>query len=228
VSVSARRAENCGPHAPPRRAASILTGLSDVSTDERRAARDAWALEQEALLRGLAHALSNRVGTIVSAVGMLAPGAPAAAPIVGVLQDEGTRLEELLGLVRLLAGDGGSDAPEPIHLPDLVRPIVALHAQHPDGRDVDTSTEATPIDAPAVASPTALGRVLLLLLTAAKRSSEADVRIGWLARERDVVVTIDGAPGDATAAAHGDALLTGGGQVHATATGYRIELPRLG
>jgi signal transduction histidine kinase len=199
-----------------------------VSGDDGRLARDPWAAEQEALLRGLAHALSNRVGTIVSAVGMLLPGAPAAAPIVEMLHDEGVRLEELLGLVRLLGGDGGDCAPEPIHLPDLVRPVVALHAQHPDVRDVEASIDETPIDVPAMASPTAVGRVLLLLLTAAKRAHDAGVRVGWKAREGGVAITIDGAPGDDAMAARAAPMLADGARVRATDTGYRIELPRFG
>ena len=190
---------------------------------------DAWAVEQSALLRGLAHALSNRVGTIASAVGMLVAGAPVAAPIVDVLQDEGARLEELLALVRLLGGEGGAEGEEPIHVPDLVRPAVALHAHHPDVRDVPCAIDEQSIGMPALASHAAVTRALLLLLTATKRAADGGaVRAGWAETPEAVVLSLDGgniAPDALTAAG---ALLGGSGRVDTTRTGCRIALRRFG
>lgn len=199
-----------------------MTSLSGASS-----AAEVWAAEQSALLRGIAHALSNRVGTIVSAVGMLTPGAPASAPIVSVLADEGARLEDLLTVVRLLAGDGVGATPEPIHVPDLIGPIVALHAHHPDARDIECLIDASPVDVPAFGVPGAIARSLLVLLTSAKRDGE-QARVGCVATPTALVVTVDGSAGDIAAASTAEALLGDDGEVRATATGYAIALKRFG
>lgn len=157
-----------------------------------------WAAEQGALLRGLAHALSNRVGTVLAAAGLLEPGAPAPAPIVTMLRDEAERLDALLALVRQLAGDGSDDAiAEPLHLPDLVPPAVALHAHHPDWRDVPVEVVADPGAPPVRVSHAALLRALLVALSAVKAVASERVRVTWAAAGSDVVLTIDGPPADA-------------------------------
>jgi signal transduction histidine kinase len=152
-----------------------------------------WAAEQGALLRGLAHALSNRVGTVVAVAGMLAPGGEAPAALVGMLREEGDRLEALLRLVRLLAESAPDDEPpEPIHLPDLVREVVELHAHHPELRDVPVTVTPDP-EAPPVRAPlVALRRTLLLALSAAKRDADA-ARVAWTTDGAQVVLTVDGA-----------------------------------
>lgn len=181
-----------------------------------------WAAEQAALVRGIAHALSNRVGTIVAAAGMLAPGDPAPAPVVSVLRDEGVRLEGLLALTRLLGGDEAG-APEPVHLPDVVAPTVELHEHHPASRDVPCVVTPDPLAPPVRVRHAGLVRALLVLLSAAKRGDGA--RVAWHGEGAGVALTVDGAAGDAaTAAAAADLL---GAPVHPTPTGYRCDLPGL-
>ncbi len=65
------------------------------------AAALAWAGARDRALRGLVHALSNRVGT-VGAVGAMLDGAAAesVATASRILAGEGERLEALLALVR--------------------------------------------------------------------------------------------------------------------------------
>lgn len=200
--------------------------MSDVSGRASDASA-AWAAEQSALLRGIAHALSNRVGTLGSVVGMLAPDAPVAAPILAVLTDESARLEALLGLVRVLAGDAEGGAPEPVHVPDLVAPVVALHAQHPDVRDVECLVDASPIDVPAHVAPNALVRALLVLLTAVKRDVAA-VSIQWAAAGDGVSIDLTGSSANAGAIATARALLGDGARVDTTDRGARIVVPRFG
>src|SRR5689334_4089316 len=140
-----------------------------------------WPTEQSALLRGLAHALSNRVGTLVAAVGLLAPGASASPTIVGVLRDEGDRLEQVLNLMRVLAGpaDAEPEPAEPLLLTDLVAPAVELHAHHPALRDVAVTVEPDPLAPPVRARHAGLTRALLVLLSAVKAAAPDGVRIAW-------------------------------------------------
>ncbi len=122
---------------------------------------------------------------------MLEPDARAPAPIVAMLRDEAERLEALLALVRQLAGEERDDAaPEPIHLPDVVAPAVALHAHHPDWRDVAVDVVPDPNAPPVRASPTVLLRALLVLLSRAKTRSRDRVTVAWRAADGGVRLTI--------------------------------------
>jgi nitrogen-specific signal transduction histidine kinase len=188
-------------------------------------AAELWADEQAALVRGLAHALSNRVGTVVAAVGLLAVGEPAPEPLVVVLHGEGDRLEELLGLMRLLAGDGGGGAPEPIHLPDIVTPAVALHSHHPAHRDVPCEVVPDPLAPPVRAPHTGLARALLVLLSAAKQGRDGGAVVRWAAVGDEVALLVDGAPGDELTAAAASSLV--GTPVVPTPAGYEARLPRI-
>lgn len=184
-----------------------------------------WAAEQAALVRGLAHALSNRVGTVVAVGGMLAPDAPAPAMVVGMLQDEGGRMEELLALMRLVAGEADeSPDPEPIHLPDIVTPVVALHGHHPALRDVPVKVEPDPDAPPVRARYGGFVRALLVLLSAAK-AGEDDVVVRWWRDGRSVVIGLGGAAGREEIAVVARLLL--GGAVRATNEGYALTLPAL-
>ncbi len=186
-----------------------------------------WPAEQGALLRGLAHALSNRVGTLVAATGLLVPGGGASPTIVGVLRDETDRLEELLGLMRLLAGPAHAEgeAAEPIHLPDLVTPAVELHSLHPALRDVPVTVEPDPLAPPVRARHAGLTRALLVLLSAAKQGAADGVRIAWRGDGDAVALTLDGAMGTEDPAAAARALV--GTPVEASVAGYLVRLPRV-
>jgi signal transduction histidine kinase len=202
LSVSARMTENFAPEA-------------------------LWLAEQSALLRGVAHALSNRVGTLVAATGLLTPGGAAPPAIVGVLHEEGDRLETLLALVRLLAGTGSAEAAELIHLPDLVTPVVDLHTLHPALRDVPVTVTPDPLAPPVRARHAGLVRALLVLLSAVKRGADDGVRIAWTTDGDGVALTLDGAPGTEPPAAAAAWLLGEGGVVEASVAGYLVRLPRV-
>ena len=127
------------------------------------------AAERDAVLRGLVHALSNRIGIVGAVAGMLEPEAPAAGVAVGMLQAESERLATLLDEFRLFAGEPVS-APEPVHLPDLVAAVVALHAHHPTLRDIGCETAAVQDLPPVMADPDATRGALLAAVGAAKRA----------------------------------------------------------
>lgn len=193
--------------------------------------------ERDAVLRGLVHALSNRVGTVTAVTAMLDPAGPAAAVAVSVLQGEGERLEALLGEFRLLCAEPAT-APEPLHVPELARGVAALHAHHPTLRDVPCTIDEAPELAPAVADPTAVGEALLAALGAAKRAAgAAGVRVWCEGDAAEVRVHVhavdaDGAPEAATPAivhGPGDVVwsLGGGAAACVHAAGGTLRLPTL-
>ncbi len=192
------------------------------------------AAERDAVLRGLVHALSNRIGIVGAVAGMLEPDARAAGVAVGMLQDESERLTGLLDEFRLFAGEPVS-APEPVHLPDLVASVLALHAHHPTLRDVACGTTAVQTLPPAMADPDATRGALLAAVGAAKRAAGAvgaHVR-GVLDGDTVRLIAEPVASGAATAGAatEGEALTwgfaPGAGHARLTSRGGEVALPTL-
>jgi hypothetical protein len=152
-----------------------------------------WVRERDAVLRGLTHALSNRVGTVAAVAGMLAPGEPVSGPVAGALRDESARLEEVLALYRLLPLDAGAE-PEPLFLPDLIPAVVELHSHNGAYRDQPVAVEGAP-DAPPVLVPhSAFAQALLVLLAAGAEAGGA-ARLRWdgAAGGDRVALTVDAA-----------------------------------
>lgn len=123
----------------------------------------------QAMLRGLSHTLSNRVAAIIALGDALEPGQPADAGLVATLRQEAVRLEELLRLQRLLGGSahgGAHGSPEPVHLPDMLPDVVALHAQRSASRELPLDVGGDPSVLPVRVRPSALVQALLALVTA--------------------------------------------------------------
>jgi hypothetical protein len=189
------------------------------------------AAERDAVLRGLVHALSNRVGIVGAVAGMLEPEVPAAGVAVGMLQAETERLSALLDEFRLFAGESAT-APEPVHLPDLVAGVLALHAHHPTLRDVACEASGMHALPPAMADPDATRGALLAAVGAAKRAAGATG-----ARVRGVVegdtVRLIAEPVDAGADGAGDAwaltwtFAPGAGHARLTSRGGEVTIPTL-
>ena len=187
------------------------------------------AVERDAVLRGLVHALSNRIGIVGAVAGMLEPDVPAGGATVGMLQAESERLSGLLDEFRLFAGEPVS-APEPVHLLDLVASVLALHAHHPTLRDVVCEAVAVQTLPPAMADPDAVRCALLAAVGAAERAAgETGARVRGVV-EGDTVRLI-AEPVDAGAAAEGDAqawaFARGAGHARLTALGGEVTLPTL-
>ena len=189
-----------------------------------------WVTERDAVLRGLTHALSNRVGTLSAVAGMLAPGEAVAPPVAAALTDESARLEAVLALYRLLPFDREAP-PEPLHLPDLVPAVLELHGHHAALRDVPCEVEPDPAAPPVLAPHSALVQALLVLLAAGARAAEAGGsgaggRLCWAAGgDGDrVAITVDGAAAAVGAAAW---LLGDAATVRAEGVEAVVELPTL-
>ncbi len=193
------------------------------------AAALAWARARDAALRGLVHALSNRVGT-VGAVGAMLDGA--AAESVGtasrILAGEGERLEALLALFRLATADpfGGDAAPEPLHLSELLGEVAALAGYA--AADAAVRVEAAPDVRPAVASRAALAQALV---AAAAACGGAEVVLAAAPAGARVRLTVGPAEGAAAADAAGAAawlLAAWGGSAAAGDGGVVVTVPALG
>ncbi len=205
------------------------------------AAALAWAGARDRALRGLVHALSNRVGTVAAAGAML-DGAPAesAATASRVLAGEAERLEALLALFRLATADpfGADAAPEPVHVPELLGEVAALlgHAEP----DAPVRVAADAGVRPAVASRAALAQALATAAVAAARGG-AGVTLGAAGDGPAVRLTVAPAGGAADAGDAGDAhaaraaaaacawlLAASGGAARAAGGGVVLTVPALG
>ncbi len=174
-----------------------------------------WAAARDAVLRGLVHTLSNRIGTVVAAGGILAAGS---AEVAGrVLEGEAERLELLLAEFRLLAADpfGDEAAPEPVVLHEVVAQAVALRAHLGGAPDAGAACEGVSEAPPVLASRAALLQALVVLLAGVEGDA---VTLRAHVDERGVEVRADPAVApDAVAAA---AWLLG------AAAGQGVLLPR--
>lgn len=177
-----------------------------------------WLTARDAVLRGLVHTLSNRVGTVVAASGMLLVGS---ADVAGrVLEGEADRLDALLAEFRLVTADPfePGTAPEPVVLGEVVAQAIALRTHVGEARDAVVTLEGVSEVPPVLASPARLLQALVVLLDGVDAAA-----ITLRARDNDrggVELSTEPAPSaDVIATA---AWLLGG------AGGRGIVLPRFG
>ena len=138
---------------------------------------------RDAILRGMAHALSNRVAAL-GGVSMLAdPGQIWTERLSKALQDEARRLEEILRLMRLLPNDGRGE-PGAVELQPLIPDVAALHAYNSALLQVECATVHDRETMPVYANRPQLVHALLLAIDTAKRHA--------LARGARVVVSYAG------------------------------------
>lgn len=133
-------------------------------------ARARWLEIQDELLRGITHALSNRIATISAAAYMLEFNDITAEQAAASLRSETERMDVLLQLLRQLPSRDDSGF-EPVMPSELVSQAVELHAHHSDLRDVAVHIEVADSVLPVWVEPHSLLQALLLALTAAKRAA---------------------------------------------------------
>ncbi|HEX6814378.1 MAG TPA: hypothetical protein VF102_01795 [Gemmatimonadaceae bacterium] len=182
---------------------------------------------RDGLLRGLTHALSNRVMAITT-LADLAGDASAAATTRSVLASEGGRLDALLQQYRLLSPAPPSPA-EPLNIADVLAPLVELAGRHPDVVGTPCDVRVTAGVQPAFVDAGQVGRIVPALVVAAMRAARRvhppRVQVDVLGDARWVVV------GAAVGNAIGAGSLPGETNAGATAvaitetpTGARYEL----
>lgn len=132
----------------------------------------------DGLLRGLNHALSNRINTLNTLLAVLQEHEGADREIVDALAKEEVRFEELLRLYRLMPLELGADR-EPMVLADPVKDALALFAHHLDVRmlrcTVDGLETAPPVRSRRQPLTTA---ILVLLVVVARPVAEEDEEAG--------------------------------------------------
>ena len=125
-----------------------------------------WLTVHDDLLRGLAHAVSNRLATVAALAGML-EGVDAPDPrFVRGLQDDAGQLEGLLQVLRMLPRREEA-AVEPMLVRDAADAARRLVAHHPALRDVTLQVEELNDVMPVLADATALTQAMAVSLLAA-------------------------------------------------------------
>ncbi len=145
--------------------------MSDISGEHAQkssfhtasAAAECWLSTQNEIVRGIAHAMSNRVATLSANLYLLDEST--VQQKVTAMNSELDRLEQLLHQLRQLPGD--SAAAEPLLAADSARTAVALHMHHEGFRQHECEVDDSGSIAPVRAVPSALLHALLVALTAA-------------------------------------------------------------
>jgi len=160
---------------------------------------DAWSSVSEALVRGMAHALSNRIATIGTIAELLRVSGDDPAAMSEMLGVETQRLEDLLEQMRALSAQS-SGRMEAMRLSDAVAGAMAMHSYHPERRSIAMTVEHGDESRPVLGDALLLQRELLLLLDAATRAAASHasravrVRFGLLGSVGAVRVLVgDGA-----------------------------------
>ena len=131
-----------------------------------RSVADAWSEVSETLVRGLAHALSNRIATIGTIAELLRVGGDDPVAMSEMLGVETRRLEDLLEQMRALSSRSAGRL-EAMRLTDAVAGAMALHSYHPERRAIAITVEPGDESRPVLGDAIRLQRELLLLLDAA-------------------------------------------------------------
>ncbi len=188
-----------------------------------------WLEVQEALLRGVAHALGNRVGMVAGVADLLGVSAAPSPRMIAALQEEAGRLEALLRRLRGVPRPGG--AAEPVVLAEAVAEAEALLEDHPAFREGAVTVTRAGGAGVGQAPPGAVGHALCVALAGVAASAPV-VSVAVAADPRETTVTVTGAgatlaPADLAAMAW---LLAGapGCAVEGVPGGGRLRFPAWG
>jgi signal transduction histidine kinase len=135
-----------------------------------------WLAIHDELLRGITHALSNRIATIGATSYMLEHGDVAVAQTVEALRDESERMDTLLQQLRQLPARPGAEA-EPMTVGDICANAIRVHTHHGDWRDFECDVVEDPDVYPVWGEPHAITHAVLVALTAAKRNAVPGSRV---------------------------------------------------
>jgi len=159
--------------------------------------RARWLEVHDELLRGVTHALSNRVATISAAAYMLEYDDVTGAQAAASLRVETERMDTMLQLLRLLPSRDDREF-EPVSPQDVITQAVALHAHHCDLRDVRVTVTVRDGVLPVWVEPHAFLQAVLLALTSAKRSA--------FDASGAVLLVVDGDADDVRVAVHPESV----------------------
>ncbi len=201
-----------------------------------------WLSIHDDLLRGLAHAFSNRVATVAAIAALFDSSRLPDERLLSGLRTDADRLNGLLEQLRQLPRRDDADL-EPLMPGDSVGAALALFEHHPESRDVRCTVVAADDVPPVRVDPASLQHALCVALVSAGRvgagdgrATRAGVRVA-LSTEGDLVriaVSTDGSTGEGQpealaldAEAISWLLARSGGRGYAQSSGCLIELPTL-
>jgi hypothetical protein len=150
-----------------------------------------WLVLQNELLRGVTHAMSNRVATLSAVVYLLEYEDVTPAQAAESLRCEAERMDALLQLLRQLPSRVDA-ACEPVLALEIVAQATALHEHHADLRALPVVVAGADDVLPCFVDPHVLLQALLLLLTVVKRqpgASAVTVQVDGDAEEVRLTVT---------------------------------------
>jgi hypothetical protein len=203
-----------------------------------------WEQTREAVLRGLNHAMSNRVASLSGLTRILAPGAAEAGPVVAALQAEVERLEQLFNLYALLPA-GTSSYVEPLELPRVLSAVAAMHEVRGDLDSPRCTVAADPDTRPIRGHRARVAHACLGVLgLAAHADRDAALEIGCSSSGADSIVRVGTVRVEAAGAEAGEPALAAGAEAEieakveaaggrlsrepGTATSWEIRFPALG
>lgn len=173
-----------------------------VSGEHRGTAR--WLSIHDDLLRGLTHALSNRIGTISAIAHMLELKPSAANTTADTLRSESEQLDTLLQLMRLLPRTANAVS-APVIPTDAITQALQLQAHHPEFRDLQSNVLMEGDLQPAYVDPAVLTMALVTAIGAAHRAAGTGGHITLIISCTTDVVRIVVRPDDRETAVAGSA-----------------------
>lgn len=132
-----------------------------------RSADAVWLEVSDGLLRGVGHALNNRLAAL-AALTQLADGAGGMemAAFRGALESETVRLERVIHLLRLLPS---GRTPYPVRIEEVLPQVLELHRVHSEFPETEYEPFCPDGVLPVRVEPSLLARALLVFLTVAVR-----------------------------------------------------------
>ena len=185
---------------------------------------------RDAILRGMAHALSNRVAALGGISGLADPGQVWTERLSKALNDEARRLEDILRLLRLLPNDGRGE-PGAVELQPLVPDVIVLHGYQSALLQVECTAVHDRETMPVFANRPQLVHALLLAIDAAKRHAQprgARVSVSYRGDAERVTIRVATEPSAVPPKAGLTTSGNGGATVAATAAGLRAAVAATG
>jgi len=185
---------------------------------------------RDAILRGMAHALSNRVAALGGINGLVDPGQVWTERLSKALHDEARRLEDILRMMRLLPDDGRGEAGA-IELQALVPDVIALHAYQSALLQVECTAAYDRETMPVFANRPRLVHALLLAIDSAKRYAHARggrVSVSYGGDADRVTIRVSSEPSPASGTPLGAAFDDIAARIAATGSALRAAIAAVG
>lgn len=148
-----------------------------------------WLSVHDELLRGMAHAVSNRLATIAATAGVLETGVPVDGRLLDGLRHDAERLEGLLQQLRQLPRRV-EPALEPMLFTDALDGARRLTEEHPDLRGRPITVAQVGDVQPVRAEPTAMVHAVAVALLAVARLGDGPLTADFETAGDEVRLTV--------------------------------------